>query len=283
MDITITLIYQPIFNLIVVLYRLFSENLGLAIVVVAILSRLITIPLMIRQKRTMVKSREMNEKVKAIKEKHKNNKEAHDKELMALQSEYLPGQIAGCLPLILQLIVFINIYNVISNLVVKGGEAFNSLAYPFVAQFPQGYALNYSFLGFDLSKHPFDFANAGVSFIPYIALMVLIGLSQYVSMKVTMNMSQAPKDKQKEKDQKKDPSKPEDFGSIVQQSTQQTMLLFPILYIFISYNFPAGLSIYWIVQNGFVIIQQFLINKYFSNKDLVKNGDVSTPDAIIGK
>ncbi|CAG0940762.1 partial Membrane protein insertase YidC, partial [Candidatus Brocadiaceae bacterium] len=159
MDITITLLYQPIFNLIIVFYRLFGENLGLAIIAIGIFSRLITLPIMIRQRQTMVRSREFSDKMKTIKEKHKNNKEQQDKELMALQSEYLPSQLAGCLPIILQLIFFINIYQVIINLVERGATAFNEMAYSFIPAFNEGYQLNYSFLGFDLSKHPADFAS----------------------------------------------------------------------------------------------------------------------------
>jgi len=75
MDITITLLYQPIFNLMVIFYRFFSENLGVAIILIALISRLITVPIIIRQRKSMIKSREFSEKMKGIKEKHKNNKE----------------------------------------------------------------------------------------------------------------------------------------------------------------------------------------------------------------
>lgn len=266
MDITVLLLYQPIFNLMVFFYRLFGENLGIAIILIALLSRLITIPIIIRQRKSMIKNQEFTEKMKTIKDKHKNNKEEHDKELMALQSEYLPGQLAGCLPLILQLIFFINVYNVIFNLVQKGPTAFNSVAYPFISAFSEGYQLNYSFLGFfDLSKFPSNFVSEGLSFVPYVILMVLVGLTQYYSMKITMNMAKpAETDKSEKKDQKKAKdakgnAASEDFAEILQQSTKQTMVLFPILYTFLAFNFQAGLSLYWIVQSGFVIIQQVFI------------------------
>jgi len=236
----------------------------------------------------MIKSREFSEKMKGIKEKHKNNKEQQDKELMALQSEYLPGQLAGCLPIVLQLIFFINVYNVIVNLVTKGPSAFNSLAYPFVGQFAEGYQLNYSFLGiFELGKTPSEFSSAGAIFIPYLILMILVGITQYYSMKITMNMSKAntPSDDktkaEKKKDKKKDAANPatQDFAEIMQQSTQQTMLLFPVLYTFLSYNFQAGLALYWIVQSGFVIIQQFFIT-WLDRRAKAKEVLSTQPDAI---
>lgn len=284
MDITITLLYQPIFNLMVVFYRFFGENLGVAIILVALLSRLITVPIIIRQRRSMIKSREFSEKMKSVKEKHKNNKEQQDKELMALQSEYLPGQLAGCLPIILQLIFFINVYQVTTNLITHGADAFNSLAYPFVGQFAAGYQINYSFLGiFDLVKKPADFANTGLGFVPYLILMILVGLTQYYSMKITMNMGKAnnptaDKKDEKKKDQSGNAAK-EDFGEILQQSTQQTMLLFPVLYTFLSYNFQAGLALYWIVQSGFVIIQQF-VTIWLDKRNKAKAEASLKPDAI---
>lgn len=289
MDITITLLYQPIFNLMVIFYRFFGENLGIAIILIALISRLITVPIIIKQRKSMIKSREFSEKMKSVKEKHKNNKEQQDKELMALQSEYLPGQLAGCLPIVLQLIFFINVYNVIINLVTKGPEAFNSIAYPFVGTFTEGYELNYSFLGiFELAKTPAEFASSGINFIPYLILMILVGITQYFSMKITMNMGKAKTDatskeeKEKKNNKKskndKNPAK-EDFSEILQQSTQQTMLLFPVLYTFLSYNFQAGLALYWIVQSGFVIIQQVFI-VWFDKRNKAKEESAAQPDAI---
>ena len=288
MDITITLLYQPIFNLMVVFYRFFGENLGIAIILIALISRLITVPIIVKQRKSMVKSREFSEKMKGIKEKHKDNKEQQDKELMALQSEYLPGQLAGCLPIVLQLIFFVNIYNVIVNLVTKGPEAFNSLAYPIVGQFASNYQLNYSFLGiFDLGKTPANYSSNGLEFVPYLILMILVGITQFYSMKITMNMSKANNPKaDKTKEEKKNTkgkkgSNPasEDFAEIMQQSTQQTMLLFPVLYTFLSYNFQAGLAIYWIVQSGFVIIQQF-VTVWLEKRAKANSESASQPDAI---
>ena len=297
MDIFVTFVYQPIFNLIVVLYRLFGGDLGLAIIAVALLSRLITVPIMLKQRKTVEKNKEMTEKINAVKAKHKNSKdkEALQKEMMAVQSEYLPGQLAGCLPAILQLIIFINIYNVIRALVVTGPSSFTSMAYSFVPAFADNAQLNHSFLGiFDLSKMPADFANSGAILIPYLIMLGLVGLTQYLSMKLTMKATQVKskksdeglkgKDKGKSKGKGKDKDKPnEDFGQIVQQSTMQTMALFPILYMFISYNFPAGLSLYWIVQSTFVIIQQLIFNWYDRKKKKAKDlgEEVLVPNAII--
>lgn len=100
------LFYQPTFNLLIILYRAFADNLGLAIIVIAVLSRIITIPITRKQ----IKSAEDNKKFKkeydAIKAKLKNKPEKQKEELAKLQMQYLPSQLGGCLPLILQLILW---------------------------------------------------------------------------------------------------------------------------------------------------------------------------------
>ena len=279
MDIFTVLFYQPIFNLLVVLYRLFSENLGLAIIVLALLSRIITLPITIRQMRSAASGKEMQAKVNEIKKKYKNDKEKQQQEMMKVQSEYLPGQLAGCLPVILQLILFINVYNVINNLIAHGIDSFNKVAYGFVPAFDSGYHLNTSFLGlFDLKTAASHFQITDPQIIPYIIIVILVGVTQYFSTKYMMNgqatlaqneakiAEEGKKDKKSKSDKKKDPDAPEDFSSILQQSSKQTMLLLPILFGLFSYNVASGLGFYWIAQSSFVIIQQFVTKQIKKRK-----------------
>jgi len=279
MDIFTVLFYQPLFNLLVVLYRLFSENLGLAIIAIALLSRLVTLPITIRQMKMTATSKEMQKKMDEIKKKYKNKddrKEQQQKELMAVQSEYLPAQLAGCLPAILQLILFINVYNVINNIIAKGVESFNIVAYSFVPQFPTNYTLNTNFLGiFDLKTAAAQLGLTNTSVIPYLIIVVLVAVTQYFSMKYMMgnNPVGLPTDDKKEEDKgkgknnknekysKKDEKAPDDFGSIMAQSSKQTALLFPLMIGLISYNVASGVGFYWIAQSSFVIIQQFITRK----------------------
>lgn len=266
MDIFTVLIYQPIYNLVVVLYNLFGGDLGLAIITIALLSRIITIPVTMRQIKMSEQSRELNAKIKAIKEKYKNNKEKQNQEMMKVQSEYLPGQIAGCLPIIVQFVILINIYSVINDLFHNFPAGFNHVAYGFVPQFAADATINGMFLGLDLKTVPGNIINNGVlAVLPFLVLSALVALTQYFSGKVLMGINTPDKKeeeakKAKQKKGKKDESAP-DFAEIMQQSTKQTMFILPLLLLFTSLNFPAGLSLYWTVQNGFVIIQQLVTKK----------------------
>jgi YidC/Oxa1 family membrane protein insertase len=268
MDIFTVLFYQPLFNLLVVFYRLFGENLGLAIILIALLSRLITLPITLRQTKMMKTGQEMNEKLKDLKKKYKNDKEKLQQETMKLQSEYLPAQLSGCLPAILQFIFFINIYNVINNLIVQGTESFNVVAYSFVQSFDASYALNTSFFGLvDLKTTAGAVTSSGLEVIPYLVLIALVGITQYYSMKILTPPPPAKDDSKSNKKSKKDVDAPEDFSEILQQSTRQTALLFPFMVALISYNLASGLSLYWISQSGFVIIQQFALKRLKKRDD----------------
>lgn len=279
MDIFGVLFYQPIYNLLIVFYRLFSENLGLSIILVALISRIITLPFTLKQSKLAESSREMNEKVKKIKEKHKGDKQKIQEEMVKLQSEYLPAQLSGCLPLIIQFILLINIYHVISDIILKGITSFSNVAYSFVPQFTEGYALNTGFFGIlNLTKTPGNSGTEGLGILPYVIVVILVAVSQYFSMKMSMPTAKTEKEpakKESEKKKKKKDENPakEDFSEIMQQTSKQMSFMFPIAIGLLSFSFPIGLSLYWIAQSTFVIIQQLFLKRIRknSNKEIINN------------
>jgi YidC/Oxa1 family membrane protein insertase len=271
MDIGSILFYQPIFNLVVVLYRFFGGDLALAVVGLALISRIITFPFTMKQMQMAQSSQDMNARVKEIKEKYKNDQQKQAEELMRVQGEYLPGQLGGCLGLIVQLIMVVNILSVMRNLVDQGVSSFNAVAYPFVAQFAAGEELHKNFFGI-LNLTQSAGAIAGndwlgnlVPVLPYVILALVVGITQYLSTKVMTATTKKPEAETPKKQKKKDAkgvTQPEDFGEILQRSTQQTMMIFPVLIFVSALSFPAVFGIYWTVQNGFVIIQQLVVDQW---------------------
>lgn len=280
MNIFDTFLYEPIFNIIVIFYRVLGGNLGLSIISIGIVSRIILIPLTLRQTKLAESSKEFAEKSEKIKKKYKKNKEKQQEEMLKLQQEYLPAQIGGCLPLIVQFLLFIQIYRVLSNLIKEGtvAEIFNNIAYGFVPKFADSYQISKDFLGIDLSQSA-STVNDFPQIIPYFVLILLVGLTQYLSFKV-MTAMRKPDDKEKSKDsKKKKKDEPEDFAAIMQRSTKQATMLMPILLMFISYSLPSGLGIYLITTSTFVILQQLFLTKFKkdnTNINKEKNEDKST-------
>ena len=275
MDIFHVFLFIPIFNFIIFLYRLFGNDLGLALIAVAIISRALTIPLTNRQIKSAEKNSVFQQKYNAIKKKYKKNKEKMSEELAKLQAKYLPGQLGGCLPIIIQLLVFIQIYNVLRNIFENGVETFNEVAYPFLEKFTDGASINSNFLGgiIDLGQTPASVGTDNLlAFIPYLLLVIGVVVTQYFSAKIlTGARAQKKKEKQKESSKKKKGEGESDFSDIMQMTGKQMLFVMPLMIGFVSFSAPAGLSLYWTVQSAFVIIQRLITKrKELSSKKEIK-------------
>jgi len=283
MDIFQTLFYIPIINILIFFYRLFSENLGLALILVAIISRAITIPLTNKQIKAAVKNKEFQKKYEILKKKYKKNKEKLTEEATKLQAKYLPSQLGGCLPTIFQIILFLQIYRVLDDILRLDVQAFNDVAYPFLPQFPEGTKINGDFLGglISLINTPANVVDDFGKFLPYGILLILVVISQYVSTKILSGFSFNHKDEQQKENREKKKKKREndepDFSDIMQATSKQMTFVMPVMIGLISYNVPTGLTLYWTAQSTFVIIQNIFtkrkeFSKWFTSKFNSQNG-----------
>jgi YidC/Oxa1 family membrane protein insertase len=258
-------LFDFVFNVLIVLYRATGENLGLALILIAILSRVIVIPFTRKQLKNVDKNKEFQKKYEAIKSKYKNNKERQTQELAKLQSQYLPGQLSGCLTLIIQLLLLIQINYVISNLLKYGAKAFNEVAYSFVGKFNPDYQFNLDFLGklLNLGKSARDvgLTDFGKSW-PYLLIAIFLVVTQYFSMKFFTGMTPKAQDKKKKSGKKgKNGEDVPSFSEVFQDTNKQMMMFFPLILGFFSLNYPSGLSLYFATTSLFVIIQQGLMKR----------------------
>jgi YidC/Oxa1 family membrane protein insertase len=251
----------------------------LAIIAVAIVSRIIMIPLTNKQLKMVEQNKEFKDEYDKIKKKYKNNSEKQKEALAKMQMKYLPSQIGGCVPLIISLIVLIQVRNAVVNLINEGGEAFNQVRYFFVAPFPPGEEINLMFLGIDLSKVAADISLDDWHIIGYIILAFLVGISQFFSSKILMGMrakKESEKDKEKDKkaDTKKDKGKDgePDMSAIMERLNKQMIYLFPIMTVFFALGFsgrdanglatfPSAIALFWFVQSIALVLQEVIINR----------------------
>jgi YidC/Oxa1 family membrane protein insertase len=91
----------------------YTHNYGWAIVVLTILLRIVFWYPNHKSYKSMKDMQKLQPKVAKIREKYKDDKEAMNKELMALYRTFKVNPMAGCLPMVLQLPVFIALYNVL--------------------------------------------------------------------------------------------------------------------------------------------------------------------------
>jgi YidC/Oxa1 family membrane protein insertase len=232
-----TIIYQPLYNILILLYNIIpGKDFGISIILITILIRIALIPLYKKQIESQKKLQELQPKIKALQEKTKNDKEQQTKQLMELYKEHKTNPFSGCLPLIIQLIIFIAIYRVLINISSNGLQADLSQLYSFVADPGR---INQFFISLvDLTK-------------PSIVFAVLAAIAQYFQTKMLMkNQPQAPKNEDAD-------GKPD----IAQMMSKQMLYLGPFLTLFIGIKFAAGLSLYWLAGTLFMLVQQIWMER----------------------
>lgn len=231
---------------------------GLAIVGLTVLIRAILVPLTYRQLKGMQEMQRLSPQIQALKEKYKEDKQRQQQEIMNFYRENKINPLASCLPLLLQLPVFISLFYMLRTdlkLDICGKqlrEHYSQLLGRTIAhnsEIPSGsitHAGQHIKGLSEISCNAVAPHSAKFLFLPDItekatgvALVVLIVL--YVGSQV--------------------------FSTLVATASadpnqRRLMLLLPVVFVVILYRYPAGLLVYWITTNLWTIAQQYLIKRH---------------------
>lgn len=211
--------------------------LGFSIILLTIFINLLVFPLTLKQTRATRAFTEIQPEIKRIQKEYKEDPQEMQKRLMELQKSAgaTPG---GCLlPLLIQMPIWFALFRLLQD--------------PLDSINPDsalGLALQdgtvKTFLGMDLSTSPAEAVAVGwVTAIPYLIMIVIMVATQFVQQwHATYG-------------QDKPSGQP---GAGAQQAITKIM---PLFIGFISWNFPAGLVLYWTTSNLFRLGQQALIFK----------------------
>ncbi len=108
----LTVIAEPIFWLMTHIHNLVG-NWGWTIILLTVLIKLIFFPLSAASYRSMAKMKAVSPKMQAIRERHKSDPQAMNREMMALYKTEKINPLGGCLPIAIQIPVFISLYSVL--------------------------------------------------------------------------------------------------------------------------------------------------------------------------
>jgi YidC/Oxa1 family membrane protein insertase len=118
------------------LASLFS-NPGLAIIAFTIIVKTLMLPLTVQSLRSSKAMQELQPKIKELQKKYGNDRQRISQETMALYQRYHVNPMAGCLPMVIQIPIFLGLYNAIIRLSTSGAGVWNegflwlpSLAHP---------------------------------------------------------------------------------------------------------------------------------------------------------
>jgi YidC/Oxa1 family membrane protein insertase len=199
-----TIIAQPIFWLMGHIYALVG-NWGWTIILLTLCIKLIFFPLSAASYRSMAKMKTVAPRVQAIRERYKGEPQKMNAEMMALYKTEKINPLGGCLPMLIQIPVFISLYWVL----LASVEMRNA---PWIGWIQ------------DLAAPD-----------PYYILPVVMAVSMFIQTKLN-------------------PTPPDPIQAKI-------MLFMPIVFSVMFFFFPAGLVLYWIVNNILSIAQQYVITK----------------------
>lgn len=255
-----TLFFAPIVNLLVFIFKLLEGfgifgALGWAIILLTAVVKLLIWPITSSQIKSTQKMAELKPYLDELKKKHSDDKQALHLAQMALYKEHRVNPASGCLPVLLQIPIFLALYQAILNVfpTPSGGnlETINRLLYH-----PWLYLNNApdpNFLGLSLAVKPGDFFKEGP--IPLLVPVVTLALT-FIQSKMMMpqKITHHPDESAKETKGK------EGIEEAMASIQGQMVYLMPLMVGVIAFQFPVGLAIYWNTYTLLGIIQQYLVS-----------------------
>lgn len=257
--------FNPILNLMLVLYHFLGNNLGLAIIGIAILFRLLLLPLVKKQTDMTRKMTALKPQLDSLQKKYENNQEKLAQEQMKLykKSGYNP---LGCLftqiPQLLLVIVLFQVVRSIGSGTVDAANVYNFIE-PWFNVVDGKIEILLEFFGVDLGKSYWGgFENKfAVEALPHLALVLLTGISQFFATKFTQLM-QNPEQVIKKKEEKKKKKEPQELSpeELQKNMAQSTNYMMPLMTTMLAVNMPAFITLFWVVQSLMLVVQYVLLD-----------------------
>jgi YidC/Oxa1 family membrane protein insertase len=201
----------------------FIPNYGWVIIIISVLTKVLFYRLTHKSFKSMKEMQALQPKLAAIKEKYGDDRQRVSQETMKLYKEAGVNPLGGCLPMLLQMPVFVALFNVLKYTIeVRGAHWIgwiNDLSQQDV-----------------LFTMPFSLPIIGNAFS---LLPILMGGAMFLQSKLG--------------------GSPTGGTSMAQPAGMQTML--PIVFTVMFYRMPSGLVIYWIVNTVLSVAQQYYIHR----------------------
>jgi YidC/Oxa1 family membrane protein insertase len=200
----LTFIGKPIYWLLNKIHS-FTHNWGFAIIGVTMCIKLLMFPLTQASFISMARMRKIQPRLKELQERFADDRQRFNKEMMDMYKKEKVNPLGGCLPILIQIPVFMSLYWVLSETV-------------------------------EFRQAPFMLWIQDLSAMdPFLVLPVIMG----ISMKIQQGLNPPPIDPVQAK----------------------ILKMFPLVFTVFFLFFPAGLVLYWVVNNTLSIIQQTYITK----------------------
>lgn len=267
------------------------NNYGLALILFTLFTKIILFPLSVKQQKNTARTQALAPQLEKLKKKCGTNKQKYNEEMMRLYQEKNINPMSGCLPLVIQMPILMGLYYVIYNplthilrlstgtinaakgIIAKNADKIqlftditNNKSYhsrpqlyvvDAIQKHPEAFSnskdisasalekiqnFDYSFFGLDLGKIPTWGWNLLI-LIPLLSFLTNLGYTFYTQHKMKKNNPSA---------------------NQMGMGMSAMLYVMPIVSAVFTFQFPAGVGIYWIISTVFSFFQTMLLYKLYS-------------------
>lgn len=205
-------------------------SIGLAMLAMTVLVKTVTFPLVFQSYKSFAKLRDISPKMKVVQEKYADDKARQQQEIMKLYQEEKINPVAGCIPMLFQMPIFLALYKVLSISIEMRHAPFYGWVHDLSAKDPTSFLNLFGLLPYDPNSIP-ALAAFSIGIWP-----ILYGCSMWLLQKMQPTST--------------DPAQ------------AQVTQMMPIMFTFIFGSFSAGLVIYYTWSNLLTIVQQYVISRH---------------------
>ncbi len=280
-----TVFTRPFAWVLLQIYNL-TGSYGVSLIIFTLIARLIMLPFQMKSKKSMMGMQRIQPKLKELEKKYKNDKERYALEVQKLYKDENVSMMGGCLPMLITIPIMFGLYavlrqpltfmfglseDVIARIaetvgITLGGNVTSSAVEiqiaaemgKYVSQIhqivPNLQIIDFNFLGINMAEIP-SFQTFNVLWV----IPILSGVTSYAYSWIARRYQ---------------PAQNEQAGAM----NKVTMIMMPLMSVWIAFIVPTGLGFYWIINNLLMIIQepamQWYYTKFKPEHDAKKAGGV---------
>jgi YidC/Oxa1 family membrane protein insertase len=262
-------IFQPLIDVFDAVIRFFHDSIGLgwglSIIFLTIVVRMVLLPLTLRQFKSMQGMQKIGPQIKELQKKYKDDKQRQQQEMMALYKEHKVNPFGSCLPLVLQMPVFLSLFYMLRK-DLKVDICPSKLAQIKAISIDAAghhHVLNDALL----QKTACHTGSSKFLFIPDItthatggvlAVLIVLYIGSQLASSVLMSVS---------------------------ADRNQRLLMIGLPFVFVTFiiRFPAGLILYWITTNLWTVGQQYTVRRIMGPMTPPKVETAGVPSTVSSK
>jgi len=222
-------------------FKGWTGDYGIAIICLTVLLKVLMFPLSHKGYLSMRKTQELQPVMQQLRQQYKNNPKLLQQEMSKLYKKHGVNPLSGCLPMFLQMPVFMTLFGTLSSSIRLRGQPFKGT---WIHDLSRPDTVGYL---------PSEIPVIGGSQINILPLFMVIGM--VVQQKISTPTA-----------------------ATTEQAQQQKMMMFmmPVFFFFICYSMPSGLTLYWFLQTLISLFEHTVVRKRHRSSSITeaaKNGE----------